>query len=78
MKKVLIREAVVYTVLLILLSLLMHPDFFSHAQERLSHMHARENYYHPVIYTFFVYILLLFVRIVIKKVISIVKKMRVN
>jgi len=74
MKRVIIREAVIYTGLLIVLSILMHPDLFSHAQERLAQMQERGSYYHPFIYAFIVYILLFFVRIVIKKVIFLVKK----
>ena len=74
MKKVVIREAVIYTVLLILLSLLMHSDLLFHPGERLVHMYERGNYYHPWIYAFIVYILLFFVRIIIKKVILTIKK----
>jgi hypothetical protein len=74
MKKVMIREAVIYTVLLIVLSLLMHPDLFSDAGDRLTHLHERGNYYHPFLYAFIVYILLLFVRITIEKVIFLIKK----
>ena len=76
MIKVLIREAVIYTVLLILLSFLMHPDLLYSLGNRLAHMHERGNYYHPFIYAFIAYVLLFFVRFVIKKVMFLVKKFR--
>jgi len=78
MKKVMIREAVIYAVLLILLSLLMHPDLLSDMSNRLVHLHELGNYYHPIIYTFIVYILLLIIRLTINRVIFFVKKFKIK
>jgi len=76
MKKVLIREAVTYTALLIFLSFIMHPDLFLHAPERFSRMYTQGIFYHPFIYALIVYIVLFFVRVFIKKAVYLVKMLR--
>jgi hypothetical protein len=72
MKKVLIREAVIFAVLLILLAFLMHPDLIS--GERFAVMSERGNFFHPLLYTFLIYIVLFIVRFLFAKILKIFKK----
>jgi ABC-type multidrug transport system fused ATPase/permease subunit len=74
MQRVLIREVVVFTLLLISLAPLVHSDFFSHPLERFSLMQERGNFLHPLIYTFVVYTFLGIIRFIVKKVVNIFTK----
>jgi len=58
------KELFVYTGLLTMLMLFMHPDLLSNPTERLSNMQAMGNYVHPLLYTFFIYLVLYFFRVI--------------
>jgi hypothetical protein len=76
MKKVMIREVLIYSALLILLGVLMHPDLLTHLGERFSLMQERSNFIHPFIYAFIVYIILFLFRYVTKKLALLLKKIQ--
>ena len=58
------KELFVYTGLLTMLMLIMHPDLLSNPTERLANMQVMGNYVHPLLYTFFIYLVLYFFRTV--------------
>ena len=58
------KELTIYTALLTLLIFLMHPDMLSDPTVRLGLMQDKANYTHPLLYTFFVYLILFFLRAV--------------
>ena len=58
------KELTIYTALLTLLIFLMHPDMLSDPIVRLGLMQDKANYIHPLLYTFFVYLILFFLRAV--------------
>ncbi|MDA3909464.1 MAG: hypothetical protein PF437_10285 [Sulfurimonas sp.] len=58
------KELTIFTALLTLLIFLMHPDMLSDPIARLGLMQDKANYIHPLLYTFFVYLILFFLRAV--------------
>lgn len=58
------KELIIYTGLLTLLMLLIHPDMLSDPIARLSAMQKIGNYIHPLLYTFFVYLVVYFFRFI--------------
>jgi H+/Cl- antiporter ClcA len=76
MKSIVIREMTIYVILLVALALVMHPDLLSNPTERFSLMQERQNYFHPLIYTFVVYLFLFIVRFVVKKTATLFKKIK--
>lgn len=56
------REFLVYLVMLFVLGLVMHSDLLSDPSSRFQMMHEKGNYSHPFLYTFIIYIILLFIR----------------
>lgn len=65
MIKLLRKELIIYTALLTLLIVLIHPDMLSNPIERLSMMQDHSNYIHPLLYTFFIYLIVFFFRAII-------------
>jgi len=65
MIKILQKELIIYTALLTALIVLMHPDLLSVPTARLGLMQEKGNYVHPLLYTFFVYLIIYFFRFVI-------------
>ena len=65
MIKILKRELIIYTGLLTALIFLMHPDLLSDPTTRLGLMQEKGNYIHPLLYTFFIYLIIFFFRFVI-------------
>jgi len=65
MIKILKRELIIYTGLLTALIFLMHPDLISEPTARLALMQEKENYTHPLLYSFFVYLVIFFMRAMI-------------
>ncbi|UFS62020.1 hypothetical protein LOH54_10205 [Sulfurimonas sp. HSL-3221] len=66
MRKLMIREGAIFALLLVTLSLLLHPDLLSDPGVRLSQMTGRGNYLHPLVYTLLVYFVVLLLRGVIR------------
>jgi len=62
MINILKKELTIFTALLTLLIFLMHPDMLSDPTVRLGLMQDKANYIHPLLYTFFVYLVLFFLR----------------
>jgi hypothetical protein len=65
MRKMVMREAAVYALLLVTCALLMHPDLLSDPADRYAMMEGRENYFHPLFYTALIYLIVLIFRGVI-------------
>lgn len=61
-KKVLIKELLIYLSILLALALIMHIDLLSDPSARLQAMQEKENYTHPLLYSFVVYTVILIVR----------------
>ena len=68
------KELIIYTALLTLLIVLMHPDMLSDPTVRLGLMQERGNYVHPLLYTFIVYLVLYFFRFVFSFVMKLFDK----
>ena len=68
------KELTIYTALLTVLIFMMHPDMLSDPTVRLGLMQEHENYIHPLLYTFFVYLILYFLRAIIDFVAKIFDK----
>ncbi len=62
MINILKKELTIYTALLTVLIFLIHPDMLSNPTIRLGLMQEKTNYIHPLLYTFFVYLILYFFR----------------
>jgi len=76
MKKVLIREALIFSALLILLALSMHHDLLDNPLHRFVLLQERGNYLHPFVYTLLVFLILFLLRFVVKKITTFVSKIR--
>ncbi|MFT5836251.1 MAG: ABC-type multidrug transport system fused ATPase/permease subunit [Sulfurimonas sp.] len=74
MIKILKKEFTIYTALLTLLIILMHPDIISNPTIRLGLMQEKANYIHPLLYTFFIYLVLYFFRALIAFVLRLIKR----
>ena len=74
MINILKKELVIYTALLSVLIVLMHPDLLSVPTARLGLMQEKGNYIHPLLYTFFVYLILYFFRFVIGYILKLFRK----
>jgi len=60
------KELIYYTVILVVLALIMHPDLLSAPLERFELMNTRGNYIHPFYWSFGVYLIVVIVRLLIK------------
>jgi len=78
MKRIAIKESLIYLTLFAILSLLVHIDLLSAFGDRISHMMERGNFFHPFIYTFILYIFIFFFRILTKKIVSLISKVKKN
>ena len=65
LKKALIKEILYYFLTLLVLALIMHIDLLSDPLGRVAIMQEKENYSHPFIYAFVVYIIIFIVRKII-------------
>lgn len=74
MIKILRKEFIVYTALLTVLIFLMHPDLLSDPTARLGLMQEKANYIHPLLYTFFIYLILYFFRFAFSIVMKFIRK----
>ena len=61
-KRILQKELLIYLSILIVLMLIMHIDMLSDPSARLQAMQEKENYTHPLLYSFVVYTVMLIVR----------------
>lgn len=56
MKNKIIKELIIYAIIVAGLALLMHPDLLSTPSERLGLMQQKGNHTHPLIYSFIIYL----------------------
>jgi hypothetical membrane protein len=74
-KQCIIKEIIIYFIILIVLAVLMHPDLLSNPSERLTAISELGKESHPFIYSFIFYLIVFGVRKIVRKVLSkIVKK----
>jgi hypothetical protein len=52
----------------------MHPDLLSEPTVRLGLMQEKANYVHPLLYTFFVYLVLYFLRAIVAYIVKLIRK----
>ena len=62
MEKIIKRELLIYSLILLVLIVLMHPDMLSDPAARLGMMQQHQNYVHPLLYTMFVYLIIFALR----------------
>lgn len=65
-------ELLYFFAILVLLAFIQHPDLLFSPLERVGVMQKNENYFHPFVWSFFVYIAVAALRL-IYKVITVVK-----
>jgi hypothetical protein len=63
MKKVLLREILIFGGLAVILALLMHPDLLSNPLHRFTSIIERGTVFHPLFYTFLVYTIISILRL---------------
>ena len=61
-KQVLKKELLIYLSTLLALALIMHIDLLTDPSTRLQAMQEKENYTHPLLYSFIVYTVILILR----------------
>ena len=74
MEKIFKRELLIYATILLVLILVMHPDMITDPKTRLGLMQQHQNYIHPLLYTFFVYLILFVLRSAVKALVRLFKK----
>jgi len=68
------KEALIYLATLLILALIMHIDLLSDPFSRLSSMQEKENYFHPFLYSFIIYTIILILRKIIDFVMGLFEK----
>ena len=61
-------ELIIFAALLIVLALFMHSDLLTSPSDRLELMSQKENYLHPLLWTFIIYTIIGFLRLLFKYV----------
>jgi len=56
------REILFYLAILFVLALILHSDLLTDPSSRFQLMYKKGNYFHPFLYSFVVYIILLIIR----------------
>jgi len=74
MNNILKKELTIYTAILTVLIFLIHPDMLSNPTMRLGLMQEHENYIHPLLYSFFAYLILYFFRAIFGFVMKFIKR----
>ena len=67
-------ELIVYLATLAAIAVLMHPDLLSDPAGRLTHMSERQNYFHPFLYTFIIYLVLVLLRLTFKGIKKLIRR----
>ena len=68
------KEAIIYLATLLILALIMHIDLLSDPSSRLSIMQEKGNYFHPFLYSFIIYAVILILRKIIDFVMGLFEK----
>ncbi len=61
-KQILKKELLYYLLTLLILAFIMHIDLLSDPLSRLQMMQTKENYSHPFLYSFIIYIIIFILR----------------
>jgi len=64
-RRALKKEILYYLLTLLILALMMHIDLLSNPLARLELMQEKENYLHPFLYSFIIYIIIFILRKII-------------
>ncbi len=51
------KEFVIYLTILLLSALILHPDLLSDPLKRIEMMSERANYYHPIVFSLAIYLI---------------------
>ena len=73
-KHVIKKEVLIYLATLLILALIMHIDLLSDPSSRLSLMQQKENYSHPFLYSFIIYVVILILRKIIDLIMGLFEK----
>lgn len=68
------REVLIYIVMFIILTLLMHSDILNNPSSRFQMMYEKGNYSHPFLYTFFIYSILFIIRKILDFIIGLFER----
>jgi hypothetical protein len=68
------REALIYIVMLLVLTLVMHMDLLSNPASRFEIMYEKGNYSHPFLYTFIIYSIIFIIRKILDFIIGLFEK----
>lgn len=59
------KELLIYLSILILSALVLHPDLLTDPLKRIDMMSERANYYHPVLFSLAIYLVVGFGRLIV-------------
>lgn len=68
------KELIIYALLLLVFTFLVHPDMLSNPASRFDIMKSRANFAHPLLYTGVLYFIILVIRMVGKWVMRFLKQ----
>jgi hypothetical protein len=71
-------EFLYFIILLLILTILLHSDLLTSPQYRIELMIEKENYFHPLLWTSLVYLVIGLLRLVIKYIIYLKRKIKAN
>lgn len=71
-------EFLYFSILLIILAILQHSDLLTSPLNRVELMIQKENYFHPLLWTSIVYLVIGTLRLIIKYVIYLKRKIKAN
>ena len=71
-------ELIIFIAILIILAILQHSDLLTSPIDRIELMVQKENYFHPLLWTSVVYLVIALLRLVIKYVIYLKRKIKAN
>jgi len=68
------REAIIYIVMLLVLTIVMHNDILTNPSSRFEIMVEKGNFSHPFVYTLVIYSILLIIRKILDFIIGLFEK----
>jgi len=68
------REVIIYIVMLLVLTIVMHNDLLTSPSSRFELMYEKGNYSHPFLYTFIIYSILFLIRKILDFIIGLFEK----
>ena len=74
LKSAIKKEIFYYLLIVLVLALIMHIDLLSDPFSRLTLMQEKENYAHPFLYSFIIYLIIFFLRKIIDFVMGLFEK----